>query len=378
MANYPDITVLTDLDPLTPAGTEVASKIDDAIRQVKKFLTVWGAVAHNADGTLKNNAVILASIADNLVTYAKIQNVSATDRLLGRSTAGAGDIEEIACTAAGRALLDDADAAAQLVTLGVGAVGTLAIVTEAYIDALAVSAGKIAANAVTTAKILDANVTSAKIADANVTPAKIASTGADATPKMFVGRTGGVAEALIGGVLRAAYVSGTNTLEFSFAGTTVPSSAAADATIAYARLEEQYAANTGAGATSAAAWVDRTGWQENDPAGMVSVSGAQITFAKAGVYWLKLSVPCSGAVGFHRCRLYNNTLSSVIKNGSTEQCAAGVTTRSELWEVITIPTDATVLKVQTWATNTVLTTGLGAPSNQGDSEIYTILEIVKL
>jgi len=54
------------------------------------------------------------------VTYAKIQNVSATDKLLGRSTAGAGSIEEISCTSAGRALLDDADSAAQRTTLGLG------------------------------------------------------------------------------------------------------------------------------------------------------------------------------------------------------------------------------------------------------------------
>lgn len=59
------------------------------------------------------------TIAADTITYAQIQNVSATDKLLGRSTAGAGDIEEIACTAAGRALLDDADAAAQRTTLGV-------------------------------------------------------------------------------------------------------------------------------------------------------------------------------------------------------------------------------------------------------------------
>jgi len=57
------------------------------------------------------------------ITYAKIQDVSATDKLLGRSTAGSGDVEEITCTAAGRALLDDADAAAQRTTLGL-AIGT--------------------------------------------------------------------------------------------------------------------------------------------------------------------------------------------------------------------------------------------------------------
>lgn len=64
------------------------------------------------------------TIDNDAVTYAKIQNVSATDRILGRSSAGAGDIEEIACTAAGRALLDDADAAAQRATLGLGSIAT--------------------------------------------------------------------------------------------------------------------------------------------------------------------------------------------------------------------------------------------------------------
>jgi hypothetical protein len=51
------------------------------------------------------------------VTYAKIQNVSATDRLLGRATAGAGTVEEITCTAFARSLLDDANASAALTTL---------------------------------------------------------------------------------------------------------------------------------------------------------------------------------------------------------------------------------------------------------------------
>jgi hypothetical protein len=59
-------------------------------------------------------------ITNDAVTYAKIQNVSVADRILGRVTAGAGDIEEITCTAAGRALIDDADADAQRTTLGLG------------------------------------------------------------------------------------------------------------------------------------------------------------------------------------------------------------------------------------------------------------------
>jgi len=57
-----------------------------------------------------------------------MQNVSATDKILGRSTAGAGDVEEIACTAAGRALLDDANAAAQRVTLGLSTYGVTVVI----------------------------------------------------------------------------------------------------------------------------------------------------------------------------------------------------------------------------------------------------------
>ncbi len=45
------------------------------------------------------------TIDNNVVSYAKMQDVSATDKLLGRSTAGSGDVEEIACTSVGRTLI---------------------------------------------------------------------------------------------------------------------------------------------------------------------------------------------------------------------------------------------------------------------------------
>ena len=69
--------------------------------------------------TPTDGSVTTAKIANDAVTYAKIQNVSATDRLLGRSSSGAGDVEEITCTAFGRSLIDDADAAAARNTLSV-------------------------------------------------------------------------------------------------------------------------------------------------------------------------------------------------------------------------------------------------------------------
>jgi hypothetical protein len=92
-------------------------------------VSIPGASGGVSDGD-KGDITVSASgatwtIDNDAVTYAKIQDVSATDRILGRSTAGAGVIEEITCTSAGRNLLDDADASAQRTTLGLGNSATL-------------------------------------------------------------------------------------------------------------------------------------------------------------------------------------------------------------------------------------------------------------
>ena len=157
-----------------------------------------------ADGAITANqlgsgAVTTAKLGSAAVSYEKIQNVSATDRLLGRSTAGAGSVEEITCTAAGRALLDDADAATQRATLGLGTISTgngtwadggsfsgtssgtntgdqtitltgdiTGTGTGSFATTIATGAvveGKIATNAVTTSKINADAITAEKLAD---------------------------------------------------------------------------------------------------------------------------------------------------------------------------------------------------------------------
>lgn len=65
------------------------------------------ATAWNAEHAIDDNSVASAKVA-----------FTATDKVLGRATAGAGAGEEIALTAAARTVLDDATVAAMLATLG--------------------------------------------------------------------------------------------------------------------------------------------------------------------------------------------------------------------------------------------------------------------
>ncbi|MBF0128179.1 MAG: hypothetical protein HQM02_13340, partial [Magnetococcales bacterium] len=107
------------------AHTQAASTISDFDAAVAGNSAVAANTAKvsNAIHTGDVTGGAALTIANGVVTLPKMQEI-ATDRILGRATAGSGSVELLPCTVAGRALLGGADASAQLTTLGVDAIGT--------------------------------------------------------------------------------------------------------------------------------------------------------------------------------------------------------------------------------------------------------------
>lgn len=100
-----------------PAGTysneDAQDAVGSALTDSSEIDFTYNDGANTISATLINNSIVAARLA-----------ATATDKIFGRSTAGAGAGEEIACTSAGRALIDDADASAQRTTLGLGTIAT--------------------------------------------------------------------------------------------------------------------------------------------------------------------------------------------------------------------------------------------------------------
>lgn len=87
---------VTDAKIRQSAGISVIGRSANTTGNVADITAVTDGHALRLSGTtLGFGTIATAGIADDAVTYAKMQNVSATDRLLGRDTASAGNVEEL-------------------------------------------------------------------------------------------------------------------------------------------------------------------------------------------------------------------------------------------------------------------------------------------
>jgi hypothetical protein len=82
-----------DVQELGP-GTSMSFTGGGLVARAALTGDVTAALDDNAT-TIANNAVTTVKIIDDAVTYAKLQNISAANRVLGRITAGAGNAEEL-------------------------------------------------------------------------------------------------------------------------------------------------------------------------------------------------------------------------------------------------------------------------------------------
>jgi hypothetical protein len=124
------------------AGTLVAATFEGALTGNADTATKWAtardltisgdatATFSSVDGSATVDAAL--TIAAGAVTYAKIQNVSATDRILGRDSAGAGVIEEI--TPANLRTMINVEDGANAYTLPLAANGTRGGVQIGYVE----------------------------------------------------------------------------------------------------------------------------------------------------------------------------------------------------------------------------------------------------
>lgn len=175
-----DVVADATADVLTlVAGTNITLTTDAASDTVT-IASSGGGVADGDKGDITVSASGATWTIDaQAVTYAKIQNVTVTDRILGRATAGAGSVEEIACTAFGRSLIDDADSTAARTTLGLGTAATVNTGTSGATIPLLNAQNTWSANQVLTkaSAVLQMNSTSG---DSNFYISSVAATAATA------------------------------------------------------------------------------------------------------------------------------------------------------------------------------------------------------
>jgi len=283
------ISQLNELGQGSLEAGDLLPIVDSSSSETKKITakSLFQGAADLADSS-SINLVKLNQASTTKLGVAAL-GLTATDKIIGRFSSGAGTAEEITLTAAGRALLDDADAATQRQTLGLGTLATqtgtvsgthsgtssgtntgdqtITLTGDVTGTGTGSFATTIAESAVTTAKIPNSAIITAKIADDAVTATKLAnestttfSASAPSVDGVFTGQqhfnTGSKVQYVWNG---NAWVQSSGIINsFVFTDTTpLAFSAAIDATTGVATitssLENQTAATVFAGPTTGSA-----------------------------------------------------------------------------------------------------------------------------
>lgn len=112
----PESVKISELTARTAVDSDLVPAVDSTFTQTVRVTAA--SIAAIGGGPPGNNTVTTAKLADGAVTYPKIQNVTATDRILGRATAGAGVVEEIPCSPLARSVLAATTSGAMCAAMG--------------------------------------------------------------------------------------------------------------------------------------------------------------------------------------------------------------------------------------------------------------------
>lgn len=292
MADYPAITLISQIDTAIPADTEVVSKLPAADRQMKAMLKTFLAKAHDDDGDIKAGVIASGSfVAGAINGGTDIASASITaDRLVAGTVtatqlgAGAVTATQLAANAVTTTKILDAN------------------VTHDKLSATAVDYDNIVANAVRVAAIKDGEITDAKMAAATltnasianntITPVKIYASPAPTTaaPKLPVLAGADSVAASIGGVLTATLDTATKILTFAYSSASGTGASYARAHItATQAIAAGYNLLSWAAVTNGATIISLG--NITTPAGYTgSGVNAKVIFATAGSYYIRVNI----------------------------------------------------------------------------------------